>query len=335
MSFKMLESRINEGIKSASDNTEAARFRHHKTALNNLIKAKAIDPQYIELALGADLESTLQKYKAFVEEAGKDARSPLTRVRRLAEYYSSIFDIDYDKTTFSELLRAAVARKYGDKLWTRPVTPKGQARILAKYVTYRTVATEIIFAAMDEDPKLWENVDLEKPPTWGSASKVLRDYMTGDSIPSERVSDERILFIEKFLFLPKNSLLSKIKRRIDHNHLGKKPSERSVSHQKRRNNLYKELNSNLQRVADEYSAYKKSGTQPEIRNIPEHLKNSRHSSMQMVVKEYNKTKDRWTINSKGKCGSEVGFRRNLLSFQNYCVTELGIDYEDCFYRAPN
>ncbi|MFL9802079.1 hypothetical protein AB6C80_023460 [Vibrio cyclitrophicus] len=117
--------------------------------------------------------------------------------------------------------------------------PKGQARILAKYVTYRTVATEIIFAAMDEDPKLWENVDFEKPPTWGSASKVLRDYMTGDSIPSERVSDERILFIEKFfLFLPKTLCFQKSKKGFDHNHLGKKPSERSVSHQKKEETIF-------------------------------------------------------------------------------------------------
>lgn len=328
MSFKLLEERINEGIRSSGNNTEVARFRHHKTALNNLIKSGVLDPKFLELALGADLENTLEKYKAALESQGKDVRSPLSRVRRLAEFYSTIFEIDHDNTTFSELLRAAVARKYGEKLWTGPVTPKTQSEIKSKYVTYRTVATELIVASKSEDPTLWGNVNLEKPPTLGSASKIVRDYITGESIPAERVSDERIRYIEKFLYLPKNSLLSKVKRKIDHNNRGRKPSERSQSHQNRRKHVHTELNENLQKVLDEYAAYKKSGTQPKIINIPAHLQSSRHASLQLVVKEFNKVKDRWTVNSKGKCGSEDGFKRHLVSFQNYCVTELGIAFED-------
>lgn len=328
MSYELLQNRIKDDINSTSDSTEVARIRHHKTALNNLVKCDVVKPDDLELALGPDLENTLGKYKSVLEASGKDPRSPLSRVKKLAEYYSNIFDVDYTNMSFSEVLQAAVARKYGAKLWTGPITPRTQAKILAEYVTYRTIAKEIVTDGCKENPKLWESVDLNKPQTLGSASKVVRDYITGESIPSERVPDIRIHFIEKFLHLSPDSLASKIKRKIDHAYRGKQRNELSESQANKRKLKNRTLSSNLQHVCDEYSAYKMNGTQPQIINIPDDLKSSKYYELRAKVQENNKKKDLWTTNAKGKCGSKSGFIRDLLAFQDYCITELNMEFED-------
>jgi hypothetical protein len=319
MSFELLQQRIRENI-DYSDGKELSQFRHLNTALNNLIKKEITNAENITLALGDDLENTLKKYRtSLVEEGKSDLKSPLTRVRRLSEYYQTIYNLNADELSFSELLKTAVERKYGSKLWTGPVTPKTQAKILSKYVTYRTVARDMIVSAIKEDPMLWQNVSLEANGPLGSASKHVRDYMTGESIPSERVPDSRIHYMEKFLFLPKNSLLSKIKRKIDHNNRGKKENEKSISHVNRKTIKIKELNANLQKVFDEYSAYKMDKKQPKLINIPEKLKESIYFEMNAVIKEVNRKKDEWTMNAKNKCGAQSGFMSQLLDFQNYCI----------------
>jgi len=328
MSVDLLRIRINEGIGS-ENKTESARFRHLNTALNNLIKLEVIRPDLIQLALGDDLKNTLSKYKVILGQQGKsDLKSPLTRVRRLAEFYAQIYGIDEGGLAFHELLQVAVKRKYGDDLYVGEITPKNQNLILKDKITYRHVAKQIIIAACNSDPKLWVSVDLSKPATLGSASKVVRDYITGESIPGERVEDDRIFFIERFLHLSKNSLLSKIKRRVDHKCLGKKVSEKSISHTNKRVYVHKQLNIKLLRIYEEYSAFKISNTQPEIKNISDEMRQSKYFEMRNKVKENNKRASRWTMNAKGKCGSKEGFRSQLLFFQDYCINYLNIDFEE-------
>ncbi|SEL90008.1 hypothetical protein SAMN05216262_1318 [Colwellia chukchiensis] len=328
MSITLLQERIDEGIKD-NEGGEQTRFRHYKTALNNLLDNNIVNPKDLQLALGEDLENTVSKLKEILISKGKsDTRSPLTRVRRLSEYYQQIFDIDDSGMTFSQLLQAAVLRKH-DNLWTEEVTPKTQSKITAKgYITYRHVAKDIIITSKETYPEAWENVDLKKPTTLGSASKVLRDYITGESIPSERVPDERIHFIERYLLLPKNSLLSKIGRKIDHADRGRTDKEKAQHNVNKVKLIHKNLNDKLQKVFDEYSAYKLHGTQPEIKNISEKLAKSRHFKILAKVKEINRKTVNWTVNSKGKCGSQDGFKSQLLGFQHYCVTELGMNFED-------
>jgi hypothetical protein len=328
MSFELLQQRIRENI-DYSEGKELSQFRHLNTALNNLIKKDITNAENITLALGDDLENTLKKYRtSLVEEGKSDLKSPLTRVRRLSEYYQTIYNLNVDELSFSELLKTAVERKYGSNLWTGPVTPKTQAKILSKHVTYRTVARDMIVSAIKEDPMLWQNVSLEANGPLGSASKHVRDYMTGESIPSERVPDSRIHYMEKFLFLPKNSLLSKIKRKIDHNNRGKKENEKSISHVNRKTIIIKELNANLQKVFNEYSAYKIDKRQPKIINISEKLKESIYFELNVAIKEVNRKKDKWTINAKNKCGAQSNFMNQLLDFQNYCINSENLSYDE-------
>lgn len=326
MSFELLQKNIREEM-SSSDKKNAAQFVHLNTALNNLINKGITASEHITIALIDDLENTLSKYKNILKEEGKsDLKGPLTRVRRLREYYISICNLDDTGMTFSELLMSAVKRKYEEKLWTGPVTPGTQTKILSKYVTYRTVAKEIIISACKEDPDLWEKVDLKKPGTLGSASKIIRDYIVGESTPTERVSNARIHYIEKFLFLPKGSLLKKMKRKIDHQNRGKQDSEKTMSQVNKKKIIVKELSPDLQKVFDEYSAYKINKIQPEIINITDKQKESIYYEMNTVVTEISRRKQSWTVNAKGKCGSQSAFKSQLLDFQNHCLMKEQIPF---------
>ncbi len=284
----------------------------------------------IATALTVDLDATIASLKSILESEGKsDVRSPLTRVRRLADLYQAINNIDYANLTFSEILFAAVKRKFGEKLWLEDVTPKTQLDIQKKgYITLRTVARNIVLAGVEKDKTLWDKVDLNVYSTIGSASKVVRDYIVGESWPTERVPDERILFIEEYLGLPKKSLLSKILRKVDHNNESKKTSEKSIALVNARRLSLQILSSDLQRVFDEYSNYKLNGTQPPLKQIPPNIKASRRAKLRSKVQEDSKRNIRWTKNTLGIVGSQQGFKVQLLTFQDFCINNLNIKFEE-------
>jgi hypothetical protein len=138
MIFELLQKNIRKEM-SSSDKKNIAQFSHLNTALNNLINKCITTSEHITIALIEDLENTLSKYKDILKEEKKsDLKGPLTRVRRLSEYYISIYNINDTVMSFSELLMSAVKRRYGESLWTGSVTAKNQTKILSKYVTYRT-----------------------------------------------------------------------------------------------------------------------------------------------------------------------------------------------------
>ena len=226
---------------------------------------------------------------------------------------------------------AAVKRKYGDRLWLEEVTPKTQLEIKKNHITLRQIARDIVLAGVTKDPSLWPKVDISQDKktggTLGSASKVVRDYIVGESWPTERVSDDRILFIEEFLGLPKKTLLAKVARKIDHNSLGRAQSEKSLAQINAVRFKHKEFSPDLQRVYNEYSAYKINGIQPEIVNIPDGLKNSRRFSLRAKVQEKSKRHVKWTKNALGQVGSQLSFKVELLGFQHFCVTQLNIPLE--------
>lgn len=91
MSIRHLRERIIQGIES-SDRTESSRYRHHQTALNMLLKTSIVlSEDELEQALSENLSETIEKLRMTLERQGKsDTRSPLTRVRRLAEFYAEI-----------------------------------------------------------------------------------------------------------------------------------------------------------------------------------------------------------------------------------------------------
>lgn len=334
MSIELLRKRLKETINSGNDKTKINRFRHLDTALNNLIKKFVINEEDLHLALGDDLENTLSSYRSVLKKMGRSDRqiqAPLTRVRRLAEFYSELFELDASEMSFSELLQAAAHRMYGDKLWTGPVTPLTQSKILASNtpITFRCVASDIITAAVKEDQALWPKIDLAKngKGPMGSACKVLRDYFTGESLPSVRVPDDRIYFIERYFHLPKGTLLAKVQRKIDHRLRGRKESELSKAALSGAKHKYHSLNKKLQRVFDEYSAYKIHKIQPEIRNISDKLKANRFFELDASVEENNKKKDQWTYNNLEACGSQTSFYNLLIGFLNYCISVEKIDFE--------
>jgi len=328
MTIEIIKNRIREGIEKAKDATEKSRFTYHATALNMLLKRLVTTDEELYLALCVDLEKTLISLKEKLEAEGKaDTRAPLTRIRRLAEFYAEINYIDVTSMTFSEVMQAAVARKFGAKLWTGEITPLTQKTIKNDFVTYREVAKEIIRSGIEKDPSLWPKVDLNVPTTFGSASKVVRDYITGDSIPCERVPDSRINWFEDFLGLSRNTLLSKVQRKIDHQNRGKKQSEKDLSATNRTIFISNKLSSDLQRVYEEYSAYKIKGIQPELRNISEELRNSRRYLQRAKVQETNRRSNSWTINALGACGSQKSFLSELLFFQDFCDRQLGIAWD--------
>lgn len=104
MSIRHLRERIIQGIES-SDKTESSRYRHHQTALNMLLKTSIVlSEDELEQALSVNLSETIEKLKMTLERQGKsDTRSPLTRVRRLAEFYAEINNIDFSRMTFVRL----------------------------------------------------------------------------------------------------------------------------------------------------------------------------------------------------------------------------------------
>lgn len=325
----MLKARIEEGLQS-EEKTERGRFTHHRTALNTLLKKQIVSEANLTLALTTDLSNTLFNLRVKLESEGKsDTRSPQTRVRRLAEFYSAISNINVDALSFTETLQAATKRKYGDRLWTGPITPKTQKKIKTDYITYREVAKEIISTAIASCPEAWVNVKstTNPPGPFGSASKVLRDYLTGESIPAERVPDIRIHFIESFFHLPHNTLLNKILRKVDHNNRGLSKSEKDLSAVNRKKYKYTELSPDLHKVFDEYCAYKIHGAQPVLANIPESLRKSEFFEQRAKVREKNKRSEVWTENSKELSGSARAFHTELLGFQDYCIHNENTPFE--------
>ncbi len=326
MSIRHLRERIIQGIES-SDRTESSRYRHHQTALNMLLKTSIVlSEDELEQALSENLSETIEKLRMTLERQGKsDTRSPLTRVRRLAEFYAEINNIDFSRMTFCEALAAAVQRKYGERLWLDEVTPKTQNYIKKNFITYREVAREIINTSLSNCPEAWPILK-SSPQAIGSATKVLRDYMMGTSHPAERVPDIRINFIESFLNLPRNLLLDKIHRKVDHQRRGKNQSDLDRSAINRSTFISSSLNPNLQKVYDEYCEYKINKKQPSIINVSDELRSDRRYELRARVNEKNRRNNEWTINAKGACGSAIAFKSQLLSFQHFCHTELGIDY---------
>jgi len=329
MSLELLQSSIKEGIKT-SKGTEYGRYRHLNASLNNLLKKGILSSDNILIGLGADLKKTQDAFEEVTILQGNSLdRSSRTRIKNLAEYYSKITNIDTKETTFTELLLAAVARKYGEKLWTGQLTKYTTRKINAKYITYVAVAKEIIVASCSEDPTLWENASLDNNESILASAKTIVLYLSDDIVPSIRTSNERIHFIEHFLHLPHGSLLSKLDRFTSHDKSPKKNGEKSLSHVNKTKTEHKELNKKLQMLCDEYSDFKMNSTLLEGRNISDELKASKHFEIRSVVKEKNRKNSKgWTLNNKFQCNSQRLFHSNLLSFFNYCILELNMGFDE-------
>lgn len=332
MSLELLQSKIQQSIEISDTQTEANRNKQLSTILNNLTKSNCIQDEHLDFQLRDGLDQTILSYKKWMIEQGKkDLKGGTKQVRRLSVFYCEKMPIDIE-VTYTQLLQSAAVRKYGTKLIPGIFSRKERNKILDTHITYSTVANEIVRAALDEDPRLFEHANKDNNLSITAAARQIKEQLEGKSMPGSNFPSARISFIERFFSLPTNSLLFKVDRKTDHQRRGKKTTELDDSVKKRVENNFKHLNKNLQLVFDEYSAYKIHETQPELRFIPDKYLNSRYSKQLCSLGELEQAEEKksrkWTINAKEECAAQKLFHSELLRFQHICVVELGYDFNE-------
>ena len=313
------------------DKTSLGNYRHHKSALNAIVKKYGlVKEELISIYFHDKFEELLDSYKlVLISSKRSDVRSPQTRLRKLRDLYLSLTDIEVYRTPVSDMLTQAAKRMFGEKLYTAEITPKTQQLIANQHMTIRQLATDIVVTGVKKNPAMWPKVDLKTRQSIASASKVLRDYFTGDSVPSERVPSERILYIEEYLGLPKGALLSKIirKQKLAANSAMKK-KRRSTARNKMENchERYgsilklKNLNEPLNSLFNDYKNFKVKGIQPKVVNISSEIfANPRLRNRLKVSESTRRSEKGWTVNGFGHVPSADIFFRNLIFFYNYCV----------------
>lgn len=329
MSFEALKEEIDKGIKESLNNTEISRFRHHKTAFNKLVQICDLTDKNIYGILFHDLDNTIERCKKWYLDENKDSKSLLKRVRRLSEFYiQKVCPPIPEGKTFHEILKIAFERKFEKTLYKDVIPQNKSKEILKTHHSYFTGCKEIIIAGCIENPQTWEKVDLNINVTVLSSARLLQDYVLGRSIPGARVPDCRILFIEKFLDLPKYTLLNLLPRKIDYHYKGRDRTELDSAVKDRVSIKHNKLNCNLQKVYDDYSNYKINNVDPTLTNIPSIIEESEYKSILSSISEIKKDKQKWTLNAVGKCPAQSGFFNELLKFQDICIKDFNIKYED-------
>lgn len=316
MDYISFRNHISEIIKTSDDKTEVGKFRHYNSSLNLLLKHDICNEDNVITALSGDIEPYLKNLKETLEKKGKsDTKGPLTKVRRLSEYYRELSGDNYNSMTFSEIITKGIVKKFGkDKIYTGLVTTKVKHDIRGHYLTYQEIARNIIIDSKKENPKLWSQVklsDKKKNVKLLSAANVLVRYIKGERVPSAQTDIKRIEYIEKWLNLPKKSLQKKIRQYKSKANNTSKPKLKSKSL------IGRVLSPDLQRCYDEFSALKINRKQPEIINLTDDMRNDDYAELLHNVSDpLDKT---WTINSKGQCASQELFSTMLFSFQNFCL----------------
>jgi hypothetical protein len=335
MSYQVLQKYIVNQITNADSNATAAKFRHHQTALNNLIKYNIADYDSIVLSLTSDLEDALFKYKeALIDSNKSDVRGPLTRVRRLSELYIQLTNNDYSKQDFSEIIKNALQKMYGEKLYTGTILASERHAICAKYITYREIAKNIIIKSKSIDPNIWsivsDDLSVKYPKGLDAAANKLKSFLSGEEIPSGRYPIERISFVAKELGIPPNALGEKLTELHKAVPKGWKVnnSKKNIVKKKKDDSEKKVryvLNKNLSNHHAEYRDFKINETQPKLLNVSESMiKNTRKKSRIKVVEKKFKP---WTFNGRGACASSISYQRSLNAFLAYCCDIENIPYE--------
>lgn len=330
MNIEFLREKLVQGVAS-EDSTISSRFKHHRATLNNLIKHNVIDEDNIELDLIDNFDDTFKRYKTILiqEDPDKKQYSALSRAKALSQYCSSELFIKTDELSFSEVLMTAIKRKYGEKIWTEKTPKANRKKLMEGYTSLMDIGIEMITAAVNHDDKLWTFTDSDKKRAINRASVTIRGWATGKILPATRISDDKVTFIENFLNIPKNGLLSKIKIMKNIPNQGKHKEELSTSRTNRREYIENELNTHMQKLYDEYSAFKINSIQPEIINIPNDMKGIRHPLLVLSMHEETKRSNKnWTVNASGKYGSLGPFLRNLKTFQDHCIRHEGLKFSD-------
>jgi len=336
MGFEKLETAIRKDI----DSTEKAisnNARQLLTALNNLLKSEATNKNRLAKDLTERLSELLTDYKKYLKDSNKaDVNGYLTRVRNLSKYYIELTTLNTEKMSFSDVLKEGLKRKYGslDKFYDGDIDPKKQVEIKNKFITYPQVCNEIVEAGIKEEPEIWVAFDINDPEieakkrksAIGAAGRNIRYWITGETVPSSRVPVERVIFIEKYLGLPKNSLVNKFNL-LHKKHSIEKIEKKKVT--KRETFVARTLNKNFQDYYLEYSNYKIHGTQPTIRNISEQMRLDKYASRRLKVRELQNSKERrWSKGANGVIGAADKFYNTMRGFIHFCVTQRGMALEE-------
>jgi len=330
MSYAVLKSYIDVQLAKAVEKSTAARFRHHRTALNNLLKNSLADTVNLPVVLTSNLDKTLDDYKTILINKNKsDIRSPLTRVRRLAELYVELTDLNFNKQTFTDIIQGALSRMYGEKLYTGEITPLTQKTITNNFVTYRSIAKNLIRKSKDVDKTLWPVVedDMTKtnPHGLSSASNILRKFFCGEELPSRKYPVARIHFLEDELGIPSGTLEKKIAGKSIAPSLTVRSTAKANKTQKKDRKDSICLNDNLNKCLKEYREFKLYETQPELINVTDDMRSNRRISRRLMVTE--KLDKKWTFNDKQFSNAAVRLSGALTGFLSFCCEDKKIAYE--------
>ncbi len=339
MSYQKLKDYINENIELNKNNkSEKDKFQGLKTALNNIMKHNLVTEENISFRLKKDIDNLVDEYlEVLVSLNRKSLRSPKTVLRNLSSLYIEITEFSTDNLTFTETLKTAIRRKYGNNIYEEILKDYGEAlKVKKEYFTYSQICIEMIECAVKSNPDLWPRVTIKNRMSVRSAAKVIVDWIRGVAKPSTRISPERISFIEDFLGLPENTLLDKIRlisrRSSELVRSHKKGGKKVVKTKSKKVNkqVVKKLNSHFLNYYNDYSAYKISRIQPKAINIPTNKLDDKSFLRRYKVRELNRynTETFWTLGSKGICASAKKFYFNMKSFMNFCVVHKNIPEKD-------
>lgn len=330
---KYIDDRLKTFIANG-DKKNTGDFRHHKTSLNNITKKYAlVSDSTFQSMMFDQFDTLLENYENAIVAANKaSTSSPLTRLKNLQELYAGLVQpIHQDETTLSKLLLDAAKKLYGDKFYTGPVD--NYHKIQAQYLTIASLCRNIVSDAIKKQPHLFANAH-KNQNSFNSAAKKIKEYFTGESLPSTRVPKERLHFIEDYLGIKRDSISERafgrysVKKKSDLN-VERRNKAKSPKRVTRKKFSCKELNSHLQAYFDEYKAFKIDGIEPVLRNVTQEMRDDEYAEYMLNVEERtSKHIKNWTKNGKGEYPSASGFYSVLKAFLNYCVEEKNIDFED-------
>jgi len=323
MSINVLKLELEERI---SQGQEVSRNKQLKTALNQLVKHGLINDSNID-----DVFSDALKLKVLIKEyesrliaaKKKELRSPLTHARNLAVFYTNYFAFDADGMSFSQAFKAAFHRKYSN-IYEGEISPKERVSIKKDYITYRSIANDIVKTGAEKCPEAW-------PVSHAGAAAHIVCYVHGYSMPTVNVPMARLEYFEDYFAVPRGTFINKLKARMNWNYTEEKKYMRKRIGNKNTNGdvliTVKELSPSLRKYSDEYSAFKIRSKQPEVRNIPPAFI-GREEYLE-VFETSKRTSSKWTYNEGSKkCRSLIAFNQSLIAFMTFCVNELGMVAEE-------
>lgn len=328
---KLLEN-IKNKIKNSVEARDKSHYTHLRTALNNLMKYELISDYTLKEDLTVNIEDTLKKYKdAITKKGNSDTRGPLSKVRRLSEYYIEITDIDYDNLSVSELLLKAAKLKFECDIYVGTVPKINRFKIKEEITTISDICSLIVREAYQLDPNGWNIEDINNRIQRNNSASIIKRWFTGERYPTAKIPKSRLNSIEKVLNLPVNILVQKSQQLSQQESLNKHGSEtqKNKKFAKKKNHyVVKILNHEFYQFYEQYSNYKIYGEKPEVKYPLE--TGNKYTFGESTVRELNpKGKEgKWTAGNNGRNSNLQRLNTQLRAFCHYCVSEEKIAEED-------